>query len=417
DGYSLMAFHGNLNVEMEGLEAGQWARDITKAKNGQWVFRDRNAELKIGDTIYFWTYVIKNGLGYRQDNGEWTVTGYVDEEGKEIDTNKLPPPTEAPTQRPGPGPQTPRPTQAPSCQTSQTAVMGLNGVCKGSLIFSEEFNRNNLKELTNWEAESKFPEEPDYPFNVYMTEGTMKFEDSSLVISPILLEDYKYEGFIHECTGAVDTSECKRRADGAYILPPVMTGKVTTKHKFSFKFGRVEIRAKLPAGSWLVPELNLEPLENVYGTRRYESGLIRVAFAKGNDVYAKKLYGGPVLSDTDPYRTLRYFYADGLQLLVDGEQYGVVSPDEGFHTSARENAVPHAANWLKGSVMAPLDQMFYLSLGLRVGGIHDFQDENDKPWRNKGNKATVSFYNAKDSWFPTWYDSNLKVDYVRVYAL
>lgn len=53
----------------------------------------------------------------------------------------------------------------------------------------------------------------------------------------------------------------------------------------------------------------------------------------------------------------RYFFADGLQLFVDGEQYGTVSPGEGFHTSAREHAVPHAANWLKGSVMAPLDQM------------------------------------------------------------
>ena len=77
DGFSLFAFHGNLNVEMEGLEAGQWARDITKPKDGVWTFRDRNVELKIGDKIYFWTYVIKNGLGYRQDNGEWTVTGKI----------------------------------------------------------------------------------------------------------------------------------------------------------------------------------------------------------------------------------------------------------------------------------------------------------------------------------------------------
>lgn len=75
DGYSLFAFHGKLNEEMEGLEAGHWSRDITKVKNGQWIFRDRNAQLKIGDRIYFWTYVLKDGLGYRQDNGEWTVTG------------------------------------------------------------------------------------------------------------------------------------------------------------------------------------------------------------------------------------------------------------------------------------------------------------------------------------------------------
>ncbi|CAH2090812.1 unnamed protein product [Euphydryas editha] len=77
DGFSIFAFHGKLNEEMEGLEGGYWSRDITKAKNGRWTFRDRNAELKIGDKIYFWTYVIKDGLGYRQDNGEWTVTGII----------------------------------------------------------------------------------------------------------------------------------------------------------------------------------------------------------------------------------------------------------------------------------------------------------------------------------------------------
>lgn len=53
-----------------------------------------------------------------------------------------------------------------------------------------------------------------------------------------------------------------------------------------------------------IAELNLEPLESLYGAQRYESGIIRVAFAKGNDVFSKKLYGGPVLSDAEPYRSL-----------------------------------------------------------------------------------------------------------------
>lgn len=60
---------------MNGLEAGSWSKDILKAENGKWIFRDPNAILKIGDKIYFWTYAIKDGKGYRQDNGEWTVTG------------------------------------------------------------------------------------------------------------------------------------------------------------------------------------------------------------------------------------------------------------------------------------------------------------------------------------------------------
>lgn len=47
----------------------------------------------------------------------------------------------------------------------------------------------------------------------------------------------------------------------------------------------------------------MEPRENVYGSERYASGVIRIAYAKGNPAYAKTLYGGPILSDTEPYRS------------------------------------------------------------------------------------------------------------------
>lgn len=60
---------------------------------------------------------------------------------------------------------------------------------------------------------------------------------------------------------------------------------------------------------------------------------------------------------------------------------------------------------------------FYISLGLRVGGVHDFTDAPDKPWKNKESKGMLNFWEAKDSWFPTWYDAHMKVDYVHVYAL
>lgn len=47
-------------------------------------------------------------------------------------------------------------------------------------------------------------------------------------------------------------------------------------------------------------------------------------------------------------------------MYVDGEQYGDVTPGEGFYFSARDHAVPHASMWLKGSIMAPLDQLVSL---------------------------------------------------------
>ena len=447
DGFSLFAFHGKLNEEMEGLEAGHWSRDITKAKEGKWIFRDRNAQLKIGDKIYFWTYVIKDGLGYRQDNGEWTVTEYVDEQGNVVDVVNPPPkPSTGPVQTPPPPVVTYPPVTkppVPDCQVSATVVQGRGKVCAGTLVFSEEFDKTSLKDMPDWTAEIKFPEEPDYPFNLYTTNGTVALSDGSLVIKPVLLESSFYEGKINEeldltnqCTGQVGTTECRRQASGAQILPPVLSAKLTTKRKFGIKYGRIEIRAQLPVGNWLVPEINLEPLENVYGSRRYESGLMRVAFAKGNAVFAKKLYGGPVLSDTEPFRTMllkekiginnwnKDFHTytliwkpDVIEMYVDGEQYGSISPGEGFYAIGRKNAVPHAAQWLSGTILAPLDQIFYISLGLRVGGVNDFADDTDKPWRNKNNKAMLSFWNDRERWLPTWYDANLKVDYVRVYAL
>ena len=48
--------------------------------------------------------------------------------------------------------------------------------------------------------------------------------------------------------------------------------------------------------------IELEPRDNVYGISNYASGLLRIATAKGNAAFAKKLYAGPIMCDTEPYR-------------------------------------------------------------------------------------------------------------------
>lgn len=75
DGISLFAFHGNVNREMDGLEAGDMSKDILKKHKGRWTFFERKLKLKKGDTVYFWLYVLKDGLGYRLDDASFVYNG------------------------------------------------------------------------------------------------------------------------------------------------------------------------------------------------------------------------------------------------------------------------------------------------------------------------------------------------------
>ncbi|XP_037932610.1 beta-1,3-glucan-binding protein 2-like [Teleopsis dalmanni] len=72
-GISLFAFHGNLNQRMNGLEAGNWSVDVLSDEIGFWAYWNDDAVVNLGDRIYFWTFVIKDGLGYRQDNAVFYV--------------------------------------------------------------------------------------------------------------------------------------------------------------------------------------------------------------------------------------------------------------------------------------------------------------------------------------------------------
>ncbi|XP_038223248.1 beta-1,3-glucan-binding protein-like [Zerene cesonia] len=469
DGFTLVAFHGKLNEEMDGLEAGTWSADLSKPENGKWVFRDNYVELKIGDKIYFWTYAIKGGLGYRQDDGEWTVDGYVDENGNPIRMNE--PSTEAPfTDPPTDPPTVPTdpPTEPPTtttttttalppsttelntdpykypCKISLSKVTTPGFVCQGQLLFEDTFD-GDLDKGRIWTPEIKMPGAPDYPFNVYLYDTNVRTDSGKLVIEPMTLESKYGDGFIWgsldltlKCTGKIGSRECYREAFGPEILPPIITGKINSKKRFGFKYGKVEVVAKVPLGDWLIPEIQLEPLYNDYGRRQYASGLLRIAMVKGNVEFAKKLTGGPIMSDEDPFRSMflkekvgydnwnkeyhnytLVWKPDSIELYVNGDKYGEVDAGEGFYQEAAKHHVEAATRWLQGSAMAPFDEMFYISLGLRVGGIHDFADSPNKPWRNRSTRAMLQFWQSRDQWFPTWFadTSALRVDSVRVYAL
>lgn len=75
DGIQLFAFHGNINKPLVRLEAGQLSQDILQREGNEWVFSDSNVKLNVSDKIFYWLYVLKDGLGYRYDDGVYEVKG------------------------------------------------------------------------------------------------------------------------------------------------------------------------------------------------------------------------------------------------------------------------------------------------------------------------------------------------------
>ena len=52
------------------------------------------------------------------------------------------------------------------------------------------------------------------------------------------------------CTNSVNWG-CDRTSFGQEILPPIMSGKVTSHA--AIKYGRVNVRARIPRGDWIWP--------------------------------------------------------------------------------------------------------------------------------------------------------------------
>lgn len=168
----------------------------------------------------------------------------------------------------------------------------------------------------------------DYEFVVYIPKSDVLFTQSGFLhIKPIRLENEYGENahlgtldlgfksgnkfrwsvflnnfFTHRCTSDGQLTDDCSRTSGSTIVPPIISSRITTFHKFSFLYGKVEIRAKLPSEDWIFPQLLLEPTDNFYGKRNFASGQMRVAFAKGKDGF---LSGGVLLGSTEPTRTIK----------------------------------------------------------------------------------------------------------------
>jgi beta-glucanase (GH16 family) len=179
------------------------------------------------------------------------------------------------------------------------------------------------------------------------------------------------------------------------------SAKLKTKGLFSKKYGRYEIKAKLPVGKGLWPAIWMLPEEDKYGTWAASgeidimeswgskphtvAGTIHYGEGWPNNKYTGKEFELPENRGIDKWHTYALEWEPGeLRWYVDGQLYQTQNK---WYSKGKDNA----ANF---SYPAPFDQEFYLVMNLAVGGWFDGDpDETTK--------------------FP----SQMEVDYVRVYDL
>ncbi|XP_055374290.1 beta-1,3-glucan-binding protein-like isoform X2 [Condylostylus longicornis] len=332
------------------------------------------------------------------------------------------------------------------------------GYCSGELIFEENFDRLNLN---IWQHQITLNRE----FQWYTNNRSNTYsKNGKLHIRPTLTADIYGEEFLS--SGTVDlrpdctdwaNDGCLRTGNTKNIINPVQSGRIRTINSFYYKYGRIEVSAKMPAGDWLFPAVWLMPKENLYGGWPM-SGEIDLVESRGNRIFKVggknigtnqvgiTLHFGPDRSH-DAWRTSHFeqnlpygqgydqkfhkyemiWTPDYIQFKLDDKEIGLVETSDGFYKRGKfPNGTVNI--WENGEKNAPFDREFYVIINLAIGGTSFFSDSGSnpggKPWKNKSPYAITEFWNGRNQWLPTWdlYNNKnenpeLQVDYVRVYAL
>ncbi|KAK4876686.1 hypothetical protein RN001_009192 [Aquatica leii] len=424
-GIKKVTFYASINKELKENDNDLIRKDIENPLNGFWMLEDNNTSFNSGDILY---YQIKVDFF----DGKETTTL---DKGVQRFTIGATTTSKIPTVTP-----------AAPCEYTPTIVSGKRS-CKGKLIFQDLFNELSPK---RWKPEVRYGGEPDYEFVIYQDSAeNLRINKNMVHFTPTLVEEKLGPEFVSKpnaydlgenCTGIPESFECVQTPRAWSILPPVFASQVSTRDRFSFVYGVIEIRAKVPKGDWIYPQLYLKSKNDFYGAG-YDSGLIKIAFVPGNADMNRVLSGGCIFGESvyaryygiksvlSPWEWSKDFHIyklewrpDGISLIVDNEVYGnVYPPDGGFVLKDDELSIDKATaeRWKKGSEMAPFDKEMYIIFGVGVGGVV-FPNKKDggKPWSNEDPKAQLHFYKALDTWHKTWSNkSTLIIDYVRVWAL
>ncbi|PSN30366.1 Beta-1 [Blattella germanica] len=236
----------------------------------------------------------------------------------------------------------------------------------------------------------------------------------------------------------------RNRAAGNDIVQPLQSARLSSS--FSFKYGRVEIRAQMPRGDWIWPAIWMLPKNSEYGSWP-RSGEIDIIEVRANDNYydgngvsqgidrmGSTMHWGPDPNHNAYWRThWEKDFADDYHLFgiewtenhikytVDNEEIGTIwAPQDGFWYFGEFHNNPGGENiWQYGSWLAPFDKEFNFILNVAVGGSFFADGVGNRPWDWNSGHPMRDFWERRSEWLPTWHEEEaaMKIDYIRVYSL
>lgn len=330
------------------------------------------------------------------------------------------------------------------------------------LIFSEEFDELNYDV---WQHERTMSGGGNWEFQIYDNNRTNSYiRDGILYIRPGLTTDMYGDGALENARidlwGGSDANVCtqnewygcERIGNPVNIINPVTSARLRSSRGFSFRYGRVEVRARMPKGDWLWPAIWMMPQWEEYG-KWPASGEIDLVEGRGNldlrdengnpmghEHAGQTMHWGPFWPYNAYERTTGWRDGDfgdsfhlyqlewtenSISLSIDDEETFSVSPGPGgFWEYGGFDQLEGVANpWAGGSNMTPFDKKFYFILNVAVGGTNGYFPDSwtnangPKPWDNLSPQAFKDFWDARDTWLQTWNgeDTAMAVDYIRVF--
>jgi len=317
----------------------------------------------------------------------------------------------------------------------------------GHVAFQDDFNGGSI-DNNKWKHDKQLS---GLGFEIYSPEQQNSYvKNGKLYICPTLTIDrFGEDRFNHGTLNARELwGDCDPDWGGdscqtqGHSNRPIMSASMRSKG--DIKYGRVEVRAKLPVGDWLWPAIWMMPSDAAYGSWP-KSGEIDIMEAVGNlnlkhpggyslgvDHEGASLHYGSGRGDGHIHDSGEYtihgthfgadfhtYWADWTEnkIVLGVDEHTLLSKDMPSQGLWNQNHLQGSNIWSHGGHNAPFDKPFYLILDVAVGGNYFWSGMNPHPpWTLGSNNGYQEFWNNRHQWLPTWKgeDKCMQVDSVKM---